>query len=186
MDLSMINLFKERLPDLIDLDGKTQENRSTSPKVGFKVRHDGATKSGGGFSVGSSSKRHGPNKIAVSAEVYTGLVQLFDPSVLEVRRHPSQTEGALETQKICEITERKSKITPRRWLNGSCNQHPNFSLYGVSYDVATRARAHSSQGQGRVQIVVEPPPELPFETAQGSQGGAKERGAGGYTSLTME
>ena len=49
-----------------------------------------------------------------------------------------------------------------------------------------RARAHFSQGQGRAQIVVEPPPELPFEMAQGSQGGAKERGAGGYTSLTME
>jgi hypothetical protein len=41
-----------------------------------------------------------------------------------------------------------------------------------------RARAYSSQGEGRAQIVVEPKQELPFEIARGSRGGAAERGAG--------
>jgi hypothetical protein len=37
--------------------------------------------------------------------------------------------------------------------------------------------AHPSQGEGRAQIVVEPKPELRFEIARGSQGGAADRGA---------
>jgi hypothetical protein len=47
-----------------------------------------------------------------------------------------------------------------------------FVLHLASIEVPTRARAYSSQGQGRAQIVVELKPELPFEIVRGSEGGA--------------
>jgi hypothetical protein len=68
----------------------------------------------------------------------------------------------------------KARTTSKKtWVSNvakqiSCRlQRPDWLNWSV------RARAYFSQGKGRAQIVVETKPELPFEIARGSRGGAE-------------
>jgi hypothetical protein len=142
---------------------------------GMKERRAGAI-----VTMASTAGRHASSASPAYAAAKAGVIMLT--------RHLAQEVGPMNIRVNCLspsaiLTERTAHHLPETKRAEIAALHP-LNRLGTPADVAAAAlflemRPHPSQGEGRVQIVVEPKQELPFEncTAE-TTGGAAKRGGG--------